>query len=659
MFKIGYPVCLWLFLLLPLLMLFFRRARKQKEEALSQFAAPRFWQHLIIGVNQKRLLLQNRALLVGLFFVTCALAAPQYGFQWETMQRKGIDIIIALDTSKSMLCEDIKPYRLQRVKDELKVMIDKIQGDRVGLVLFAGTSFVHCPLSLDYSACRLFLDEVSVDSIPKGGTDIGGAIKKAVDAFESKEKKHNALVLITDGEDHEQNIEEALKQAQEKGVKIFVIGIGSTEGAPIPFLNPDGSKSFVKDKSGNAVLSKLNKTVLQDIALKTKGAYISAVPTDFGLQKIYDQEISKIEEKSLESTKRKRYEHRYQWFLIIGIIFLVLDILLGCNTASKRKIQPSLSLLTLCVCLVFFINTGFISKAQSKMRAGNKLYRDEKYAEARTQFTDAQLDDPQSPELFYNIGNTLYRMKDYKKAEELYQKALSIGDSLKEGLVWYNLGNCAFRQGKLKESIDYYRKCLEKRPDDEDAKYNIEFVEKKIKEMLDQQKKRQEQQQNQQQQNQQDQQQQQAVGQQKGKQEQKDTQQGERKEALQDQTAQSAPEDKEQQQKQAEQAQSAQKEQEQQEKKEEQKKAQALQPDDQDKKKKDAEKQRALQKNDKESAAKDTDQAKQQTEQKDGTGMNKEEVDAMLDAMAQEEEQYRKERQKGRAQDTDYVAQDW
>ncbi len=325
---------LWLLWLLPGLVVFYLYTFKQKKRTLEQFVGKELFKTLINSVSIKKQRVKPLLIILSILFLILAIIQPKWGFHWEEVKRKGIDIIIALDVSKSMLADDIKPSRLERAKIEIKSLINTLKGDRIGLVAFAGSAFLQCPLTLDYSAAKLFLDNIDIESIPRGGTDIGGAIKKAVGAFEGREKKHRALILITDGEDHKERVMDAVEEARKKGVVIYTIGIGRQEGAPIPIRDEKGNKRYVRDKSGNIVLSKLDTVLLQKVALMTGGKKGTIGAGAFPLEDIYRDEISKMEKKELESKRHKRFENRFQWPLAIAIILLFLEAIM-----SERKVS--------------------------------------------------------------------------------------------------------------------------------------------------------------------------------------------------------------------------------------------------------------------------------------------------------------------------------
>lgn len=247
----------------------------------------------------------------------------------EEVTRKGIDIVIAVDTSKSMLANDIQPNRLAAAKRKIEDLLRVVDGDRVGLVAFAGTAFTYCPLTTDYGAFRLFLDDLDTSIIPLGGTDLAMAIKRSVLSFDTKVKKHKTVILITDGEDHSGRALEAAREAEKEGIIIYTIGLGSKDGSYIRLKNKNGEETLLKDKEGQVIKSKLDELTLNKIALETGGAYSPAYGTQWGLEQIYTQEISRIEEKELGSEQIKRYESRYQIPLLAALVLITLESLLG------------------------------------------------------------------------------------------------------------------------------------------------------------------------------------------------------------------------------------------------------------------------------------------------------------------------------------------
>lgn len=275
-----------------------------------------------------------KIVLVGSALLMCvlALARPQWGFEWQEVKKTGLDILIAMDVSKSMLARDVKPNRLERSKFAVKDLVKKLSGDRIGLIAFAGTAFLQCPLTIDYNGFLLSLDDLSTETIPRPGTSISGAIKEAIDVFKGPEKKFKVLILITDGEELEGNALNAANEAAQAGIRIYCVGVGTTEGDLIPVIDEQGERAYIADKQGQAVKSRLNEDLLKRIAVATGGSYVHATQSDFGLTLIYDKSISKLEKHEIEAKMKKRYQERYQIFLGIAIALLLLEPLF-----SERK----------------------------------------------------------------------------------------------------------------------------------------------------------------------------------------------------------------------------------------------------------------------------------------------------------------------------------
>ena len=329
---------LWLLLLIPALIIFYAAAFGKKKKALAQFAHNQVLARLMVFVSFTRQYVKAGLLCGAVLFTALSLIEPKWGYQWQEVKQRGVDIMIVLDTSRSMLAADVKPSRLERAKLEISDLLNHLQGDRVGLVVFAGTAFLQCPLTLDYSAFRLFLDQVDTDSVSRGGTDIGGAITRSMDAFLGGENKYKVMILITDGEDLEGNAQKMAEEAQKRKIKIFTVGLGTPQGVPIPYFDEQGNKSYVRDQSGQMVLSKLDEPSLQKIALYTGGAYVRGSQADgLGLQRIYQEKIQELEKRDVKSSMQKRYENRFQipLFLAVGLIILEFFV------SEKRKLKKN------------------------------------------------------------------------------------------------------------------------------------------------------------------------------------------------------------------------------------------------------------------------------------------------------------------------------
>ena len=272
------------------------------------------------------------------------LANPQIGTKYEKVKRQGIDLMIALDVSKSMLAEDIKPNRLERAKLLISKLVDELQNDRVGLIVFAGNAYLQVPLTVDYAATKLFLNTINTEMVPTQGTAIGDAIRLSLQAFETGEQKYKSLVIITDGENHEGDAQIAVGEAVEQGVVVHTVGVGSPKGSPIPLYKNNVQIDFKRDRAGNVVLSKLDETMLQQVAVKGDGKYFRLSPGNDELEQLMN-EIGTMEKKEIEERVFTDYEDQFQYFIAIALFLLTLEFFISERKSSWlsnwRLFQPT------------------------------------------------------------------------------------------------------------------------------------------------------------------------------------------------------------------------------------------------------------------------------------------------------------------------------
>ncbi len=335
--QLGESRLLWSLWLVPALLIFYIFVFRTKTRLLERFAAAGMLERLTSGISRPRQYLKAALVLIGLAACLLALVKPRWGFTWEEVKRRGVDVVVAIDVSDSMLVEDAESggrlSRLERAKREIVDLLRLMEGDRIGLVAFAGTAFVECPLTLDYGAAELFLGAIDTDLIPVKGTDLGRALRTSLAAFDGGSQPSRAIILITDGEDHSGQALAAAAEAQRAGVRIFTIGIGRDEGAPIPA--PGGGMR--RDRRGNLILSRLDEPTLQRIALETGGRYVRSVTGDVDLEKIYSQGIkATLEDRELSSKRQRRWEERFQWLLAIALFTLMLEPLLSERHRLRR-----------------------------------------------------------------------------------------------------------------------------------------------------------------------------------------------------------------------------------------------------------------------------------------------------------------------------------
>ncbi|HSR50469.1 MAG TPA: VWA domain-containing protein [Acidobacteriota bacterium] len=323
MFRFAFQTMLIGYLLVPLLALFLWWSWRRKKQSLKAFAGSHLAQRLAQMVHRRAPFYKAVLLVVSLALLVTALARPQFGTRLETVRREGLDIVIALDVSESMLAEDIAPNRLEKAKHAVSTLISQLDGDRIGLVAFAGEAFVQCPLTLDYGAAQMFLRSMDTDLLSVPGTNLGRAMEVALQAFEAGEMQHKVLILITDGEDHEGQPLERAQEAASQGVSIYTVGIGSPQGVPIPEFNERGSRvGFKKNQQGEVVTTSLDEVTLERIAEAAGGRYFRATPGEDELAQLAG-EIAAMEKRELDAQQFTRYEEQFQLFLGAALLLLL------------------------------------------------------------------------------------------------------------------------------------------------------------------------------------------------------------------------------------------------------------------------------------------------------------------------------------------------
>lgn len=324
------PIRYLLFLSGLILIIFFAWSMGRRKRLVERFVDRNLAGMITPSLSMKRKVLKMSMLTLAVLLSIVALMRPQWGFEWEEVKRTGLDILIAIDVSKSMLAMDVKPNRLGRSKFAVKDLVKRLDGDRIGLIAFAGTAFLQCPLTIDYSGFLLALDDLNTSTIPRGGTSISGAIKEAMNTFKGgHETKYKVLVMITDGEELEGDAVSAANEASKLGIKIYCVGVGTTEGGVIQTVDESGQRAYLADRSGNVVKTSLNEELLKRIAITTGGSYVRATTSEFGLTLLYDKSISRLEKRELEAKMKKRYKERFQIFLAFAIFFLFIEPLIG------------------------------------------------------------------------------------------------------------------------------------------------------------------------------------------------------------------------------------------------------------------------------------------------------------------------------------------
>jgi Ca-activated chloride channel family protein len=482
---------------LVLLVFLYKEMHRRRVKELARFASSNLLGKLCANVSGTRRTMKKTLLLVAIACCFVALARPQYGVKWVEVKRKGIDILFAVDTSKSMLAEDVRPNRLQRAKYGILDFVGQLEGDRVGLMPFAGSAFLMCPLTIDYSAFESSLEALDTEIIPKGGTDLAVAIEEA-EAVLSNEANHKILVLITDGENLQGDAMQAAKAAAEKGMTIYTVGVGTREGELIP-ISRDGKTGFVKDESGKFITSQLDESSLSKIAELTSGLYVPLGVSGEGLQAIYKEKLSLIPKEEIAEKRHKIPLERFIWPLAAALVFLMVEFLVGgrkskrslgipfVKTAGRRK-QKLTAILLFC-CILPLSNTAKASPGEDAYEAGDFLTASQFYSEALTK-------SPNDPMLHYNYGTVAYKNNLFEDAAKSFSEALKSDDLLLQERAYYNRGNALFQRGHeslqtdqqntmelWQQAVDSYEGALQLNSMNKDASYNLTLAKKKLEEL--------------------------------------------------------------------------------------------------------------------------------------------------------------------------------
>ena len=502
----GVPQWLWGVLLIPLLIALFVRSEQRGLKRLQEFVSARLLPQLAGTVNRPRRMIRFALQLLGLALAIVSLAQPRWGYTFEDVKRKGLDLLIAVDTSRSMLSNDVQPNRLDRVKLAIQDLIGQLQGDRVGLIAFAGRAFLQAPLTIDYDAVVEALSDLDTKTIPEGGTNISSAITLATQSFGKSAMGNRALVVFTDGEELSGDAAKTAKEAADAGVRIFTVGVGTPQGSLIPVTGDDGQTSFVKDSSGQVVKSKLDDKRLREIAQATGGFYLHLENGPRSMQQIQNEGLAKMQAAEMDVRLSRRPIERYEWPLGVALIALALSILIP---ERKRERQRSFAAVparkaaqgvasgpagATAIVALFMM---FLSSSVFATAPGLDAYRSGKFEDAYGQFQQTLKTHPESraeDKLQFDSGAAAYKLKDYSKAMESFSQALLSRDIGLQSKGHYNLGNTLYQRGEAQKSddkklsdwtnaLDHYEQTLKLDPQNKEAKDNYDYVKKKIEEL--------------------------------------------------------------------------------------------------------------------------------------------------------------------------------
>jgi Ca-activated chloride channel family protein len=487
----GAPLWFLGLLLLPVFAVLFFWAERRGAKRLQEFASARLLPQLAGTVNHFRRVLRFALLLLGFTLAMVSLAQPRWGYTFQDVQRKGLDLLLAVDTSRSMLSNDVQPNRLERVKLATQDLINELQGDRVGLIAFAGRAFVQAPLTIDYDAVIESINDLDTKTIPEGGTNISQAIARAVEIFGKSATGNRALIIFTDGEELSGDAVKSAKEAAEAGVRIFTVGVGTLEGSLIPVTTDDGGTAFVKDSSGRVVKSKLDEKRLREVAQATEGFYLHLESGPRSMKQIYEEGLAKMQAANIDVRLSRRPIERYEWPLGAAIFALAMSILIGERKRVRQAVRnPAFAQVATAATVLFL----FCLPCALAAVPGLQLYGDGKYPDAYQSFLEDLKNNPDSPvkdKMQFDAGTAAYKMRDYNKALEAFSGSLLSRDKGLQENSHFNIGRtleeradlAKANEEALKDLVDaqsHYESVLQLDPSNEAAKSNLEMVKKKI-----------------------------------------------------------------------------------------------------------------------------------------------------------------------------------
>lgn len=497
--RLEHPQVLWLAAAaIPALVGFLFWSWRAKHKLILQFVEARLVSSLTLGVSPFREKVRLGLLVAAVAAILFALARPQWGFAWEEANQRGLDIMVAIDTSRSMLARDVLPNRLEKSKLAVIDLMRLAKSDRLGLVVFAGAAFLQAPLTLDEQAFQEAVDSVAVDVVPVGGTSLSSAIHTSLEAFEKGNENHKVLVLFTDGEDHDADADTlaAAKEAADAGMRIFTIGVGTPEGELLRVTDEQGNTSFIKDDDGNVVKSHLNQTLLQQIATEANGFYLPLQGAN-PMETLYTRGLAPLP-KNEETTRLTRvYRERYHWFLGFAVICLIIEALLPdtsrTRTRRMRAVTPALQ--KVAAALALLLIPWRVSASPS---SAFRDYQSGDFKSAFDEYTRLAKEKTNDYRLHYDAGTAAYKAKQLETAQAQLNAALNtpdiISDPQTQQQAYYNLGNTLYHIGeplsepdKKKEmwqqAIENYSRAIRLNTNDLDARNNLAFVQQQLAEL--------------------------------------------------------------------------------------------------------------------------------------------------------------------------------
>lgn len=471
---------------LPFLGLLYFLALNWKKKTIKKMGDERLVKELIKNYSPQKFALKFLLVVTAFAAGVFALANLRTPQGSEKVSRNGIDVMIALDVSNSMLAQDVKPTRLDRAKQVLGKLMDRLSNDRIGIVVFAGKAYLQMPLTGDHGAARMFLSSATPDVVPTQGTVISDALKMCYTSFNAKEKKYKAIVLISDGEDHDEEAAALAKRMADEGVIINTIGIGSPDGSTITDPATNEPK---KDKEGNIVITKLNEAELQTIAEKGNGIYQLFDNTETVVSKL-EAQLGSMDQRNVTEDSLVNYKSFFQYFLVLALLLLVVDVFVSeRKKIDTNKVSPAFKTLFFLLPASFFLLPASAQNEKQTIKKGNEAYGKGEYEKAAAEYKKVTDKNPANPTANYNLGNALYKNKKADEAVTAYENAAgNTAGKTDKAKALYNKGVVLQNNNKLPECIDAYKNALKLNPQDEDARQNLQKALVQLKKQQEQQK---------------------------------------------------------------------------------------------------------------------------------------------------------------------------
>ena len=485
MFRFESPIYLYLLVLIPLLALIRYLSYRNQKKRLRKFGEPSLLKALMPDVSRFRPSVKFWILQGALALLIVMLARPQMGTKINHEKRVGIETIIAMDISNSMRAEDIVPNRLDRSKMMVENLVDHFTNDKIGLIVFAGDAFVQLPITSDYVSAKMFLSSIDPSMMASQGTDIARAIEMASHSFTQEEGIGKAIVVITDGEDHEGGAVEAAEAAKKNGMRVYVLGVGSTQGAPIPV---PGTGNYMQDNTGNTVMSALNEDMCKQVAQAGGGAYIH-VENNSAAQEQLDNELDKLAKKETSTAVYSEFDEQFQAFGVLALLLLILEI---CIFDRRNPLLKHVSLFgkrKVAVMLLFLTALSVTAQTDRQyIRQGNKQFRMGDYPNAEVSYRKAFEQNPKNPQASFNLGNALMAQKKDSAAVTQFENASRLETNpLRKAQSFHNIGVICQTHKMYGEAIEAYKNALRLNPNDDETRYNLVLC-KHQKQKQDQQK---------------------------------------------------------------------------------------------------------------------------------------------------------------------------